>query len=80
MATRSQSATATYIRSLAQQHHVAYAPKQSDALAHHITRLAGDHVELDEVEQLLLALQRMGYVTRVEMVRLQASYLREAKQ
>ena len=79
MATQSQSATATHIRSLAQQHHVAYVPKRSDALAHHITRLAGDHVELDEVEQLLLALERMGYVTRVEMVRLQASYLRETK-
>jgi hypothetical protein len=64
---------------LAQQHHVAYVPKRSDALAHHITRLAGDHVELDEVEQLLLALERMGYVSRVEMVRLQASYLRETK-
>jgi hypothetical protein len=79
MATRSQSATATHIWRLAQQHHVAYVPKHSDALAHHITRLAGDHVELDEVEQLLLALERMGYVTRVEMVRLQASYLRETK-
>jgi hypothetical protein len=41
--------------------------------------LAGDHVELDEVEQLLIALQRGGHLSRVEMVRLQASYLRETK-
>jgi hypothetical protein len=58
---------------------VAYIRTQSDALAHHITRLADDHVELDEVEQLLIALQRAGHLSRVEVVRLQASYLRETK-
>jgi len=79
MSARSQSATAIRIRGLAQKYHVAYVQTQSDALAHHITRLAGDHVELDEVEQLLIALQRGGYLSRVEMVRLQASYLREVK-
>jgi hypothetical protein len=79
MSAQSQSATATRIRSLARKHHVTYARTQSDALAHHITRLAGDHVELDEVEQLLVALQRGGYLSRVEMVQLQANYLRETK-
>jgi hypothetical protein len=44
-----------------------------------MTRLAGDRVELDEVEQLLIALQRAGHLSRTEVVRLQARYLREAK-
>jgi hypothetical protein len=52
---------------------------ENDLLAHHITRLAGDRVELDEVEQMLIALQRAGHLSRIDAVRLQASYLREAK-
>jgi hypothetical protein len=71
--------TAARIRNLARKYHVAYAQTRSDVLAHHITRLAGDDVELDEVEQLLIALHRSGHLTRVEMVQLQASYLREIK-
>jgi hypothetical protein len=79
MSARQQSTTAKVIRNLAQRHHVAYVRTQSDTLADHITRLAGDHVELDEIEQLLIALQRAGHLSRMEIVRLQARYLREAK-
>jgi len=38
-----------------------------------------DTVILDDVEQTLLALQRAGHLSRRDVVRLQASYLREAK-
>jgi hypothetical protein len=79
MSTRFKGVTAAHIRNLAQKHHVVYVQTRNDALAHHITRLAGDDVELDDVEQLLIALQRGGHLTRVEMVQLQASYLRESK-
>jgi hypothetical protein len=79
MSTRSNGVTAAHIRSLAQKHHVAYVQTRSDALADDVTRLAGDDVELDDIEQLLIALQRSGHLTRVEMVQLQASYLRESK-
>jgi hypothetical protein len=79
MSARAQSATATRIRKMARKFHVAYVGTQTDTLARHITRLAGDDVELDEIEQLLIALQRAGHLTRTEIVRLQASYLREAK-
>jgi hypothetical protein len=79
MSKRHQSATATVIRQMAERHHVTYVRTETDALAHHITRLAGDHVELDEVERMLIALQRAGHVSRAELVRLQASYLRETK-
>ena len=79
MARQSQSPTAARIRQWAKEYQITYVPKRRDALAHDITRLAGDHVELDEVEQLLMALQRQGHLSRREMVRLQARYLRESK-
>jgi hypothetical protein len=75
----STSTTATHIRKMARKFHVAYAGTRTDMLARHITRLAGDDVELDEIEKLLIALQRAGHLTRAEVVRLQARYLREAK-
>jgi hypothetical protein len=79
MPEQAETATAARIRKMAQERHVAYVGTQSDALAHHITPLAGDDVQLDEIEQLLVALQRSGRLTRVEMVQLQANYLREAR-
>ena len=79
MSERTQSATAARIRKMALEHHVAYVGTGRDVLARHITRLAGDHVELDEVEQLLVALQRSGYLSRAEMIQLQANYLREVR-
>jgi hypothetical protein len=42
-------------------------------------RLAGDMVELDEIEQLLIGLQRAKHITRIEVIQLQARYLHEAK-
>jgi hypothetical protein len=75
------NATAVYIRELAAQHHVIYASTKGDELAHHFSRLADNEpVAFDEVEQMLIALQRAGHLDRSELVRLQASYLNEAKQ
>lgn len=79
MSARPQSQTATRIRQMVERHHVAYVGTQRDVLAQHITRLAGDDVQFDGVENMLLALQRAGHLSRAEAVRLQASYLREAK-
>ena len=71
--------TSMIIRQMAERHRVVFQRTVADQLAHHMTRLAGDHVELDEVEQMLIALQRAGHLSRAEAVRLQARYLREAK-
>jgi len=79
MSTLSESVTAARIRKMAQKYHVAYFRTPRDVQAHHITRLAGDDVELDEIEQLLIALQRSGHLSRAEMVQLQAAYLREVR-
>jgi hypothetical protein len=74
-----ESRTAARIRKMARDYHVAYVRNARDIEAHHITRLAGDDMEFDEIEQLLIALQRSGHLSRTEMVKLQAAYLREAK-
>ena len=79
MSARAENATAARIRRMAEEYHVAYVRTPRDALAHHITPLAGDDVQLDEIEQLLIALQRSGHLSRAEMVQLQAAYLREAR-
>jgi hypothetical protein len=73
------SHTEEQIRGLARRHQIAYAETPSDRLAHHITRLAGDVVELDEVERLLIGLQRAGHLSRTKMILLQAQYLRETR-
>jgi hypothetical protein len=79
MSEHAESATAARIRKMAQDHQVAYIRTRRDMLARHITRLAGDDVQLDEIEQLLIALQRSGYLSRAEMIQLQANYLREVR-
>jgi hypothetical protein len=79
MSTRPQAATATIIRQLAEEHHVSYVLTQSDALALRISSHSGDDVVPDDVERLLIALQRAGHLTSRDVMRLQASYLREAK-
>lgn len=70
---------ASLIRDMARRHNVAYAKSARDELAAQYTRLAGDDVQLDEVEQLLIALQRNGHLSRPELVRLQAKYLLESR-
>jgi hypothetical protein len=79
MATYTESQTAHEIRAMARAHRVVYSRGPNDDLAHEITRLAGDVVQPDEIEQLLFALQRAGHLTRVEMLRWQARYLREVR-
>ena len=79
--TRSSTArfTAARIRELAARHHVTHLPTRADVLANDITRLAGDTITLDEIECMLVALQRAGHITRSDAVQLQAQCLREAK-
>ena len=73
---RRQTATANAIRALAAQYRVAYAPTVADVLGHHITRLSGDEVTLDEPALLLLALERAGHLTSAAAARLHGEYLR----
>jgi hypothetical protein len=70
---------AVAIRALAARHKVSYVETTTDVWAHHVTRLAGDDVQLDEIELLLIALQRAGHLSRPDALSLQVRYLREAK-
>ena len=72
------SETGRAIISLAQQHGVSYTPTATDAWARDVTRLADDDVVLDDIELLLIALQRAGHLNRMDALRLQVNYLREA--
>ena len=79
MTARSETSTAKAVRLMASQHRVFYSHTATDRLAHDMTRLAGDVVELDEIEQLIIALQRAGHLTRKDAVHLTARYRREIK-
>jgi hypothetical protein len=79
MTADTEADTATTVRQMARQYHVVFSYTATDRLAHHMTRLAGDAVELDEIEQLIIALQRAGHLTRKDAVHLTARYRREAK-
>jgi len=79
MTVRTEADTATTVRMMARHHHVVHSHTPTDRLAHQMTRLAGDSIELDEIEQLIIALQRAGHLTRIDAVRLTARYRREAK-
>jgi hypothetical protein len=70
---------AAAIRALAERHNVVYRPTTTDAWAQQVTRLAGDDVEFDETEWLLIALQRAGHISRSDALLLQADYLTQAK-
>ncbi len=71
--------TASVIRRMAARNNVTASFSENDLFAHHVTRLSGDDVLLDDVEQMVIALQRAGVLSRVQAVRLQARYLRENK-
>jgi hypothetical protein len=77
--TLTASSTAALIREMAARYKVSYVPTQADVLANDMTRLADDTITLDEIECLLIALQRAGHITRDRLVQLQARYLRETK-
>ncbi len=76
---KSLQKTAAEILSLAKRCGVVYTPTANDAWTHDVTRLADDEVTLDEIELLLIELQRAGHLSRPEALKLQVNYLREAE-
>lgn len=67
----------THIVALAKRHGVTYTKTTCDQLAEAITNLSGDDVEMDDVELLLIALERAGIVPSEQVVPLHVNYLRE---
>ncbi|WP_433770490.1 hypothetical protein [Pseudomonas putida] len=70
---------ASQIRRLARDHKVTAETDGMSRLAVTITRLAGDAVELDGVEQLLVNLKRKGVLSKSEILVLQGRYLQEKR-
>jgi hypothetical protein len=71
--------TEAVIRRLATANNVAVVVSSNDVFAQHVTRLSGDDVSFDPIENTIVALQRAGILNRVQAVRLQARYLRESR-
>ncbi len=71
---------ARYVAELADYYKVSYCYNAMDQWADAVTRLAGDEVVHDTVEDLLVALKRAGKITKQEVAVLSVNYLREQKQ
>jgi len=69
-----------YVRSLADVHGVRYVPTAADQWAETVTRLAGDEVRSGPVQDLLIALERAGKLSKNDMASLLVNYLRECRQ
>ena len=69
--------TEAVIRRLATANNVVVVVSSNDIFAQHVTRLSGDNVTFDPIENTIVALQRAGILSRTQAVRLQARYLRE---
>ncbi len=70
---------ASQVRRLAKAHKVTAEPDSMSRMAVTITCLAGDVVELDGVEQLLVNLKRKGVLSKSEILALQGRYLQEKR-
>jgi hypothetical protein len=65
------------ILALARKHRITYEPTPLDELGNAITRLAGNNVELDQTELVLLALRRTGRLSTQDADRLHIAYMRQ---
>jgi hypothetical protein len=63
------------IRALAMQHGVVAERTATDAMADTITRLSGDDVVHDEIEDLVVAMRRKGIITSEQATSLYGDYL-----
>ncbi|RON08126.1 hypothetical protein BK659_16325 [Pseudomonas brassicacearum] len=70
---------ASQVRELAKDHKVTAERDGMSRMAMTITRLAGDVVELDGVEQLLVNLKKKGVLSKSETLALQGRYLQERR-
>ena len=70
---------ASQIRKLAKDHKVTADPDSTSRMAVIITRMTGDVVELDGIEQLLVNLKRKGVLSKSEILALQGRYLQERR-
>ncbi|MEI2627863.1 hypothetical protein [Erwinia aphidicola] len=75
----SEISVANRVRRLAQSHNVTAEPDDISRMAVAITRLAGDEVQLDNIQQLLVNLKRKGVLSKSEALTIQGEYLQEKR-
>lgn len=68
-----------FIEKLAAAHGVQYQRTGLDDFAESVTRLAGDEIELDVTEKLLITLKKKDLISGRQLARLMTNYMREAK-
>ncbi|MGX1176035.1 hypothetical protein [Pseudomonas sp. R151218B TE3479] len=73
------ASVATQVQKLAKAHNVTAELDGMSRMAATITRLAGDVVELDGIEQLLVNLKRKGVLSKSQILTLQGEYLQEKR-
>jgi len=79
MTESASNSVANEVRKLAKKHRVGADRDGLSCMAATITRLAGDAVELDGIEQLLVNLKRKGVLNKAEIMVLQGRYLQEKR-
>ena len=70
---------ASQVRKMAKDHKITAERDGMSRMAEGITRLAGDVVELDGIEQLLVNLKKKGVLNKNEILALQGRYLQERR-
>ncbi|WP_235693741.1 hypothetical protein [Brucella intermedia] len=65
------------LRDLARRYQIEAGRTAIDDWADDVTRLSGDDVSLDDVEELIVGLRRSGAVDGAELTRLHSRYLDE---
>ena len=75
----SEISVANRVRRLAQSHNVTAEPDDISRMAVAITRLGGDEVQLDNIQQLLVNLKRKGVLSKSEALTIQGEYLQEKR-
>ncbi|WP_065258193.1 hypothetical protein [Pseudomonas bananamidigenes] len=73
------ASVASEVRKLAKDNKVTASRDGMSRMAVGITRLSGDVVELDGIEQLLVNLKRKGVLSKSEILALQGRYLQERR-
>ncbi|CAI1092709.1 hypothetical protein KGP17_24690 [Serratia sp. JSRIV001] len=68
-----------FIEKLAAAHGIQYQRTGLDDFAESVTRLAGDEIELDITEKLLIALKKKDLISGRQLARLMTNYMREVK-
>jgi hypothetical protein len=66
-----------FVINLAREHGVKYTPTRADVMAGVITRLSGDDVEQDDIDDLIVALSRAHIIDGDEFVTLIGRHFEE---